>query len=542
MKTNKLAVAFVTAIIAALLLSACFSSWQGDEGTFTISVGGGNERAAPWPLNPETISRMEHTIKLSGGPGPEQTTSFTGSQTVQFTVAPGAWNIAVEARLNGVLEATGSWKGNIKSGNNGAITITMSGQKPDNQYQIKSAAIKITQPMKDMEPNVTANSEDSRFSISPVTWSSEDEAWDPNLVFKGNAVYTAKVTLIAESGYTFIDEFSATINSEQAGVTDNTGSSVTLVYTFPKISDRTVTGIEIIEQPKNLTYSHGDALDLTGLVVKLIFTDGSTEEVAFGDFKIWGITTFPPYGEPLSRPDHDGYKVEVSCGDCQVETDDRLTVNKAAGANVGKPEAYSNNSSSITINAVELVVDTYQEIEYAIKKTGEGDPDESDWNYYMPANGRVTFTGLSAGTSYCVYARSKANDNYYAGAISKSDKIPTTDTDDIYDLTLTVSIEDIIDSGSDLIFTNGSGVTLNVDSVDSIVIYLNSTPKTATIKIQDAGSYGIEWWVGDDKIGMGDLLTLNATDFDTVGTKFLTVIVTIDDILYSREIEFKVAQ
>lgn len=122
---KKTVVILAAIVIAALFLASCFSSWQGEEGTFSIHFGGGSQRAIEWPLNEEIISQLTHTIKLSGGPGAEQTTDITGVKTVQFTVIPGHWNVDVEAFLEGELIARGSWSGGIKAGNNGSISIPM---------------------------------------------------------------------------------------------------------------------------------------------------------------------------------------------------------------------------------------------------------------------------------------------------------------------------------------------------------------------------------------------------------------------------------
>jgi len=80
------------------LIAACFSPWKGDMGTFSVSIGGGggNGRGSlPWDESINT-DKLEHVIKLSGGPAPDQTRSITGSGTATFTVQPGDWNVSVE--------------------------------------------------------------------------------------------------------------------------------------------------------------------------------------------------------------------------------------------------------------------------------------------------------------------------------------------------------------------------------------------------------------------------------------------------------------
>jgi hypothetical protein len=113
----------ILSFFAALAVS-CFSSWSdtSDLGTFAISTGG-NARSS---VDPEIISRLEHTVTLSGNSGQKQEKTFTGSKTVRFTVNPGLWDINVEAKLDGTLFAIGSEEEvEIKSGPNGNIDIYM---------------------------------------------------------------------------------------------------------------------------------------------------------------------------------------------------------------------------------------------------------------------------------------------------------------------------------------------------------------------------------------------------------------------------------
>jgi len=112
--------------VLTLSLSACFSPWQGDVGTFTISFGGGSRVTAnvsddggnnaggsgngensnkPSPM--ETFYSflenhyINHTIKLSGGPGPDQIKeNVYYKQNANFSVTPGRWDISVEAWID----------------------------------------------------------------------------------------------------------------------------------------------------------------------------------------------------------------------------------------------------------------------------------------------------------------------------------------------------------------------------------------------------------------------------------------------------------
>ena len=143
-------------VIIALggLVSACFSPWKGDMGAFSIAIGnggsGGSSRAVlPWDDSIDS-NDLQHVIKLSGGPGPDQTRTITGSGTVNFTVTPGNWYITVEAysvekSTEGgppakSLTAFSARSVNIKSGLNGTVSMEM-WQVVSYWYDLESAIV-----------------------------------------------------------------------------------------------------------------------------------------------------------------------------------------------------------------------------------------------------------------------------------------------------------------------------------------------------------------------------------------------------------------
>ena len=92
-KTRYIFILMVLAILTALALSTCFSSYSGGTGTLTINIGGGNNRAA---FEPAEIKAFTHTITLTG-PGEPQTETIEGEGSVTFELIPGTWNIEVRA-------------------------------------------------------------------------------------------------------------------------------------------------------------------------------------------------------------------------------------------------------------------------------------------------------------------------------------------------------------------------------------------------------------------------------------------------------------
>jgi len=126
----------IVGIICLLTLAACFSPWQGDteQGTFSITINGGSDRRALYWDNSDDdyeISDLDHTITLTGGPGPDVLREgVKAGKTTHFTVTPGNWDITVKAYLrvgnNLVLKAEGSVLGwYIRPGRNDAIPISM---------------------------------------------------------------------------------------------------------------------------------------------------------------------------------------------------------------------------------------------------------------------------------------------------------------------------------------------------------------------------------------------------------------------------------
>jgi hypothetical protein len=205
-------------------------------------------------------------------------------------------------------------------------TLTRNVMITVNKANITAANITITGPTKGSTPAATAATTDTNYTCGAVSWSPDDNP------FLGGAVYTATVTLTADSSYTFTNLSSATINGQNADLSNNTGAAVTLSHTFPSTDTRTVTNIVIKTQPDKLAYTHGDPLDLTGLAVTLTHDDTTTEDVDAADFIAKNITANPAHGIPLVHRTHHGYPVTITYGDLTPLTTGNLTVNKAAGS------------------------------------------------------------------------------------------------------------------------------------------------------------------------------------------------------------------
>jgi len=125
-----------------------------------------------------------------------------------------------------------------------------------NPIVITNAAITVTAPVTGVTPNTNASGL-GNFAVGSVTWTPNDNP------FQGSKQYTARVTLTSNSNYTFTGLTTATINGQTATATSNTGSAVTLSYTFPATIAASLTGtVGIIG-----TATYGEILrgDLSGI-------------------------------------------------------------------------------------------------------------------------------------------------------------------------------------------------------------------------------------------------------------------------------------
>ena len=238
--------------------------------------------------------------------------------------------------LNGVKANFFAVEGATRVSNNansGVITAVFPAIEPINLI--------IIAPVKNAMPSTTADDSDGmgRFTIGAVSWRADDfGAWSSDNPFLGSTVYTAEVTLTANSGYTFDELSSVTVNGQNAEVSDNTGTTLTLYYTFPATSEKTAIKIEVITQPTKLTYMYGERLDFTGLVAALTYDDGTTEDVYAGYFAYKNITANPTEGIAVYST-HDGQSVKITYGNLTCNTGN-LTVIKATFTNIAELETY----------------------------------------------------------------------------------------------------------------------------------------------------------------------------------------------------------
>ena len=101
-----------------------------------------------------------------------------------------------------------------------------------------------------------------------------------------------------------------------------------------------VVSVSVKTQPAKLTYTEGDKLDLSGLVVRLIDDKGVTKDVPFAELGTYKIrmqfiktptvplTTYPENGTPLTVTENNGGGVALAYADIMVTQTAELVVKK----------------------------------------------------------------------------------------------------------------------------------------------------------------------------------------------------------------------
>ena len=390
---------------------------------------------------------------------------------------------------------------------------------------ISNAAITLYGPATGENPDMNASGS-GNFIIDSVSWNPNDD------IFLGGIEYTVTVILsVIDNNYVFagFDNFSAVINGEAAIVSANTETTVTISYKFNPTLLKAVSSIVIVQEPDNLNFVHGDIFNLNGLVLRLIYNDGDSEEISAAEFNAFNIDTEPEVGIVLNYGSSaHNKKVKIKFGHHETETEHYLLISKAGGAAVTVPVAELDlQEPKITITMTSaLVTNTGQNIEYAIYN-----------GTTLSAYGTsTTFENLSAGI-YRIYARSSENNNYNAGTPSVSEPVYVSP------LTFTISIEDI---------TNGN-ITTVIPS--GLIISRSNTGyfKTTNISISNSGISSIRWYYDNNLINTGTSIELAVSNnpqettaytvpYNIIGKHLLTVVVTIGGVDYSRRIEFEVRQ
>jgi len=118
-----------------------------------------------------------------------------------------------------------------------------------------------------------------------------------------------------------------------------------------------VIDLTIKTQPTKLVYTHGNALDLAGLIVTLTYYDYTTEDVTAINFTAKNIIANPAQGASLVHVTHNGQPVTITCGELSLKTANNLTVTKATSA-WANPTVNTTYTPTLTLGGV-IIPDGY---------------------------------------------------------------------------------------------------------------------------------------------------------------------------------------
>ncbi len=303
---------FIT--IAASPLGLSFGSTEpgyDEPSTQTVTIVNAGE-------NPVTLNALPESLSFTLGP--LSATNLPSGDSATFTVAP----------KTGLPIGTYSEDLTISDSYGSAINIQVSFTVFP--HLIRSVIVEgATAPVTGAFPFTLSDliMGSSSYTALSLDWQgpSGDAAF-VNGRFRASYPYTAVITLQASAGHTFAHgKDLLLVNDVYEGLISDEGmeaNQMTFQMDFPVTEALAVTGIEIIHQPALLSYIEGQVLNLTGLEVRLTYSDTTTEVVGPDQFAARGITADPENGSILSMA-HNGQKVSLASGGITATTD-ALTV------------------------------------------------------------------------------------------------------------------------------------------------------------------------------------------------------------------------
>jgi uncharacterized repeat protein (TIGR02543 family) len=382
--------------------------------------------------NDTTPSPTTHTVTFNanGGdgtaPGPQSVNNGSSiALPSQGSLAKsgftfGGWNTQADATgINFTAGASITPSGNI--------TLYAQWNAP---LPINAAEIVVTAPITGTTIDTTAYGS-GNFTIGRVSWSPAST----NLFIVGT-VYTATVTLTANSGYTFTGLATATINGKNAVVSNNIGTVVTLSYTFPatesssanavnKYQAKSYTGNDRIKysfsygaydfyyiylgELANIPVFSFDSISHNGLPGRT-YSIEMTEQIRQSSSR-----TATEHKQITTGTIDDITKSQTTGVKISVEASAKVTILKAieVGTKVGGEatwSAYSSDSHTTTFQKTTSLTDTVQyvtDITSTVKIT-----DSIDLSYYKAGYYRYSMFSVSDAYLY-VIKDSRTNEIYF---------------------------------------------------------------------------------------------------------------------------------
>ena len=294
------AVAVAACVVMLFALSACFSPYQENYGTFNINFGDAGGRAiivdgVEWDINP---AALVYSVLLDGPGGPHQKENINFGEKVNFSVTPGTWDIDIKAyqlpekQEAPVLKAVGKRTVKINPGKNGTVVVEMMPPPPEsepddpppdeNDEPISYIAINVTAPVRGGTPFGTEGiSTDERFAVDSVFW------YPADIPFQNGTVYKVTITLSALEGYIFAYDLEADINGEFNYIIEvvDSGRSAAIEITFEATSSKQ-NGAEVAA-PTLVSYEYDESNS------KWVITVNAVDEPETGQGVEYAISNNP---------------------------------------------------------------------------------------------------------------------------------------------------------------------------------------------------------------------------------------------------------
>jgi hypothetical protein len=155
-KNYSIKLSILILFIIVIILSGCFSHWQGDSAKVVISFGRADRAVYYDPNDSAVLQRLEHKIKFTND---VKTLEFTsnGGTTIEIYAEPGDWSVEIVSWLDGDVYAKGEKDVSLKLGlNNETIEMNRAhlvkfipGGDSAIQEQVIYHAMKIDDPPDD---------------------------------------------------------------------------------------------------------------------------------------------------------------------------------------------------------------------------------------------------------------------------------------------------------------------------------------------------------------------------------------------------------
>jgi|GEM_PF-3052036 len=111
-------------VLSCFVFSGCFSPWKNDTAKLFINLGGSQERAVFPEPDSEMLSRLEHSVEISGLS--EKLNFYAKGETIiEAAVSAGIWNITVLSFLDNEIYAKGTAKADLQPGQDNFVSVKM---------------------------------------------------------------------------------------------------------------------------------------------------------------------------------------------------------------------------------------------------------------------------------------------------------------------------------------------------------------------------------------------------------------------------------